>query len=452
MPGTYGHSADRAGPGTPALPIRRPADGNGCTGTRANALAGLYHLLLRLREMNVLTANNGIAWVFRRSGIHRGIGALFGALSIALLPAVPAAASQAPGLGAVLTTSDGGQIFGFDVNQNGNDGVLASAVLEGVDNEVSIQTFNQTTGEITATFAQETGSVDSYSVVGIAAGDVALVTHYVTPSGTIYATRYYDVMNPVTANKFTGSWTPPLKDINVQQMAENQVTSSSLMLVIELQSQDDPYLLLSDLATNTNTKEISLDPSLFGGDDGPVLGYYTSANEGVIALSPDAGAVHGKAPLNVLVNLSTGATEQFTGYNNGYYHAGSVNGMAVDPNTGVEATTTELNAQVEFYNLNTKKGIVAAQLPCTTNVSQLNSGSGIAVDPVNKLFLVSVQEYGCSSGGAILVYNESGSLVETISGFNFGIGEPAAAINPGTRTGWAFSGPSGVTQLQQFFY
>jgi hypothetical protein len=52
----------------------------------------------------------------------------------------------------------------------------------------------------------------------------------------------------------------------------------------------------------------------------------------------------------------------------------------------------------------------------------------------------------------IAVYDESGNSVETITGFKFSIGEPAPVINPSKRMGWAFGGPNGVSQLQQFFY
>ncbi len=130
-----------------------------------------------------------------------------------------------------------------------------------------------------------------------------------------------------------------------------------------------------------------------------------------------------------------------------------MNGVAVDPNTGVAATTTELNAQVEFYDLKKKTGITFAQLPCTGDTDQGNSGSGIAVDPVNKLFLVTDQFY-CdgSQGSAIVVYDEAGNLVESITGFKLAIGEPAPALNPGKRMGWVFAGPNGFNQLQQFFY
>jgi len=258
-------------------------------------------------------------------------------------------------------------------------------------------------------------------------------------------------MNPVTAGAFTGKWNPHVSDIDVQQMAENQTTPTSLLFAIELKKQDDPLLLVSDVATNKVSSIIKLDPNLFGLDDGPVLGQYTAANEAVFALSPDAGAVGGSAPLNVIFDLATGKSTQFAGYNNGFYHAGDVNGLAVDPNTGIAATTTELNAQVEFYNLNTLQGITYVQLPCTSNTDQGNAGSGIAVDPINQLFLVSEYFY-CDGkqGSAIVVYDEAGNLVETITGFGFFIGEGPAAINPTTRTGWA-AGPT-FSQLQQFFY
>src|SRR6185312_10474192 len=129
----------------------------------------------------------------------------------------------------------------------------------------------------------------------------------------------------------------------------------------------------------------------------------------------------------VLIDLSSGEVTKFNGYNNGTFHAGYVNGAAVDPNTGVAATDTELNAQVEFYNLKKKTGITFAQLPCTGNTDQTYSGSGVAVDPVNKLFLVTETYNACSSGSdsALIVFDEAGNLVESITGFKFFIGEPA---------------------------
>jgi hypothetical protein len=350
---------------------------------------------------------------------------------------------NAPGLGKILTTKDGGQIFGFDIDQNGNDAILAEAT--------SVDVFNQDTGRITNVFARSDGQRNSFSLDGIAAGDVALVTHYIVPKGQIYARRKYQTVNPVPAHRFTGVWTPPIGDVNVESLAENQATGTSVAFAIELKQQDRPVLFVSNVAADTFSLTIHLDANLFGLADGPQLGQYTAGNEAVMALSPDGGAAGGQAPLNVLFDLTTGKSTQFSGYNNGPFHAGYVNGLAVDPNTGVAVTDTELNAQVEFYDLNKHAGITAVQLPCTGPADQSNSGAGITVDAKNKLFLVTDPFYcNGSQDSAVVVYDEAGNVVESITGFKFAIGEPPVAINPSKRMGWAF-GP-GFSQLQQFFY
>ena len=364
------------------------------------------------------------------------------------------------GLGKVLTTRDGGQIFGFDINQTGDDGVLESTDLNQQVPANSIETFDQNTGKIVRSFAKSQGEENSYEMVGIFAGDVALITRFVPYQGIISKEKY-SVMNPVTANKFTGAWKPPVRHVYVKFAANNQATSTSVIYGIEIDHQNNPDLLVSDVATNTFSNVIPLG-QVFSLNTIPHLAQYTAANEAVLATSPDQGKRGGAPPINALFDLSTGKVTQFDGYNNGFYHAGLVNGLAVDPSTGVAATTTELNAQVEFYDLNKKKGITFVQLPCTGDQDQFNSGASITNDPVNKLFLVTDLHY-CdgSQGTAIVVYDESGNLIESITGFNpdigFAVDQPPPRINPSKRMGWAFGGPqsageSGVNQLQQFFY
>lgn len=374
------------------------------------------------------------------------------------VPVFAAASAHSVGLGKLLTTKDGGQIYGFDIDQNGKDGVLASAGLQGSNLIISVETFDQDTGKIIKSFATKNGARNSYSVDGIFSGDAGLVTHYIIPKGQIYARRVYDVLNPVTANKFTATWTPPVKDIDIELAAENQTTSTSVVYAIELKKQDRPDLIVSNVAANTFGKVIHLDPNYFSLGNSPQLGQYAAANMAVVAELPDGGAVGGEAPINFLFDMKSGKSTQFNGYNNGPFHAGDVNGLATDPNTGVTATDTELNAQVEFYDMASQTGIAAVQLPCTGDADQLDSGGAIAVDPVNKLFLVTEPENACNngSGSAIIVYDESGNYVETIDGFQAPanvIINPPSALNPNTRTGWVFGGPSGsVSQLQQFFY
>lgn len=86
-------------------------------------------------------------------------------------------------------------------------------------------------------------------------------------------------------------------------------------------------------------------------------------------------------------------------------------------------------------------------------MDQQFSGGGVAVDPVNKLFLVSAPN-ACGAGnvGAIEVYDESGNFIQTIAGFTAPpVGGPPFVINPSKRMGWALIGV-GFKHLQQFFY
>ncbi|HXB83776.1 MAG TPA: hypothetical protein VNU22_10555, partial [Candidatus Acidoferrum sp.] len=309
--------------------------------------------------------------------------------------------------------------------------------------------FDQDSGAILKTFPNPPPSGTSYNFDAIVTGDIGLVTRDVMPKGSIFAKRFYDLIDPVKG-RFTGKWTPPVKDIEVEAAGPNQTTGMTAIFAIELKKHDTPDLFESNVAKNEFGKVFHLDPRTFSLGDLPQLAQDTAKNEAVIATSPDGGRVQGAAPINVLVNLETGKQTQFAGLNNGEFGAGFVNGLAVDSSTGIAATTTELNAQVEFYDLAQQTG-VAAQLPCTGDTSQENSGAGIANDPVNGLFLVTDPTYcGGSQGSAIVVYDEKGNLVETITGFKFALGEPAPAINPGKRMGWTF-GP-GFNQLQQFFY
>jgi hypothetical protein len=346
------------------------------------------------------------------------------------------------GLGKVLTIENGYQVAGFDIDQSGTDGILATGS--------SIEIFDQDTGTILKSFPKTDPPGTSYGMNAISTGDIGLVTRYVVPKGQIYAKRFYDVLNPVTAQRFTGKWTPPVKDIQVEQEGPNQTVSSTALYAIELKNQDAPLLIVSDIAKNTFSKVIRLSSAYTLGDQ-PQLAQDTATNQAIFAYSPDGGAAGGDPPINAIIDMKTGKIKQFSGYNKGYAHAGDVNGMAVDPATGVEATDTELNAEVEFYDLATETGITAVQLPCTGSGSQLASGAGMVNDSKNQLFLVAETEYCNSNGaGAIVVYDEQGNLKETITGFNMAIAEPAPVINPSKRMGWAL-GPH-LNQLQQFFY
>jgi hypothetical protein len=256
-------------------------------------------------------------------------------------------------------------------------------------------------------------------------------------------------MDPVTADRFTGPWTPPAKDFDVIQGAVNQSTGTSVMYGILLHHASKPVLAVADLSAGTSSL-IRLHPNRYRLGT-TLLAQDTKTNQAVLAAS--GGAVGGPPPINVLVDLDTGKiVKKWPGFNNGPYGAGFVNGLAVDSRTHVACTTTELNAQVEFYDLTSREG-VAVQLPGTGPADQLNSGAAVVNDPVHKLFLVTDPVYAPTGEPAIVVYKENGDFVEAITGFHFGgfaQGPTRVAVNPSERMGWV-DGP-GIDQLQQFFY
>jgi hypothetical protein len=359
------------------------------------------------------------------------------------------------GPGKIVTTKDGGQIFGFDVNQKGTDGVLASSRTVGSNSyKVSVETFDTQTGKITKSFANYTGSRNSYLVDGIFANDVALVTHFVVPKKSIYARRHYDVMNPVTAEKFTGKWTPPVRDIDVQENAENQTTTTSVVLAIELKNQDVPDLFVSNIAANTFSNVIHLNPDQFSLGNGPQLSQDTVNNLAVMAVSPDGGAAGGPPPNIITIDLKTSHMKQFSGANcPGSVGCGSANGIAYDSKTGIACTTTELDGGVEFYNVAQQTGF-REQLP---NAGQFNAGAYVANDPVHKLFLIAQPQTstGPSNTSSVQVYDEQGNFIESINGLNFTFNfyqviGVRIALNPSKRQGWV-NGPT-VQQLQEFTY
>ncbi|MBV8372295.1 MAG: hypothetical protein JOY69_03465, partial [Candidatus Eremiobacteraeota bacterium] len=354
-------------------------------------------------------------------------------------------AHHAAGLGPVLSTSDGGQIFGFDIDQNGNDGVLASATSA----RISVQTFNQITGKIVKNVGviggKKVQNGNDYVANGIFAGDVALIDYQKAGiPGQTPTKDIYKVMNPVTGNAFTSKWTPPGADVNVIQNAVNQSTATSVVLGYRRAGSDPTVLVVSDVATNTFSKVIALDPNEFGLFTGPQLAQDTVGNRAVMASSPDGGAAGGPPPVIATIDLSSGKLSKFSGVNcPGSVGCGYANGIAYDSKTGVACTDTELDGGIEFYDVAKKTG-THEFLP--NGGGQIHAGAYVINDPVHQLFLVAQPFSSTSqSGSSIQVYEENGTPLESINGFNFtDAGDLAIpvriAINPSTRTGWV-NGP-----------
>lgn len=346
--------------------------------------------------------------------------------------------------GVVVQSQFGGQIFGFDIDPDGTEGVLTEAAfLPSGKLLAAVETFDQATGQILKVVKRRTGK-DDFVTLGIGNGIGIVEWEHV--KGIFVDSRTYPILNPLSGNKVTGEWTPPLeKDDIIISIRGNQGARKIAVFAFENGGDNHSFVFGSDVAANTFGPLVTLTDVVFGFNDSPVMAYDSKRNRAVVAAATGApGAPEALA----LINLTTGDFQHFGGVGGGF-----VNGIAVDSEAGIACTTSELDFSVEFYDLKTKKGF-RQFLPGADN--QLQSGSDVAFDSVNKLFLVAQSVSSTGAGSSIHVYDVHGNLVESLDGFNFSntsnVVRTHIALNPAHRTGYVDGPDPGVTQLQSFTY
>jgi hypothetical protein len=347
----------------------------------------------------------------------------------------------------------GGSIFGFDIDQNGTEGLLSEGqTLPNGNTLAAVETFDQATGKILKVVKKSDNSLDDYVTHGIVGTSIGLVEHQIVPK--LYITkRVYQELNPLDGNKINETWKAPLTAKDIILGVSRDQGSATTAVFYFVNGQFTSSVFGSNVGANTFGPIVNLTDEVFGSNYLPVMAYDTVTNQAVIASS--TGAVGGPAPQIALANLTTGKVTQFTGVAEPPLGPGSVNGIAVDSEDGIAVTATELNGNITFYDLATQTGFLVA-LP---EAGQLTSGTDVEFDPVNKLFFVAQQVSGTASGSSIQVYDTSGNLVESLNGFTFSDASSVIgtyiALNPNNRSGYVnSSGPDGTqgNALQSFTY
>jgi hypothetical protein len=360
----------------------------------------------------------------------------------------------AVGVGSTIVHSKfGGQIFGFDIDQNGTEGVLGeSQDIGGGKVLAAVETFDQATGKILRV-VDEIKTKDDFLTLGIVGTSVGLVEREHV-QGIFVVKRIYEELNPLDSNKFTGTWTPPLaSDDIVMGVSRNQGSPTTAVLFFENDGNNfSSFVFGSNVGGNTFEPPITLMDPVFSFSNLPQIAYDNATNQAVVASSD--GAVGGPPPVFALADLTTGTVNEFTGIPGPPpFRQGSINGLAVDSADGIACTTTELDFRVEFYDLKTQTGF-AVVLPGATG--QLQSGSDVEFDPVHKLFFVAQSLSSTGPGSSIQVYNRKGQLVESLNGFSFSNASNVVfthiALNPSNRSGYVDGPDSGVTEIQSFTY
>ncbi len=358
--------------------------------------------------------------------------------------------NPAAGAGTIIVHSKfGGQIFGFDIDQNGTEGLLSEAKTLANGNVLAaIETFNQATGQIVKVVA-ETQSQDDYITYGVFGNSVGLSEQEIV-TGIYVTKRIYPVLNPLEGNKVTSLWTPPIGSEHIimpDGVTHNQGESEVAVFAYDNSGNFIPYVFSSNIAANTFGPVVHITDSYNFGSVPPPMAYDTVTSQAIMG---GGDGCFGCRPVIGLVNTSTSAFSEFTGIGYGF-----VNGMAVDSADGIFCTTTEDDASVEFYTLATETGF-SVELPGSGG-QQYYSGADVEFDPINKLFLVAQPVSSSSaSGSTIYVYNTSGDLEETLNGFDFSnsfnVVPMYIALHPSQRSGFVDGPDSGVTELQSFTY
>jgi hypothetical protein len=241
------------------------------------------------------------------------------------------------GLGKVLSTAYGGQIFGFDIDQSGSDGLLSESLTKSRDKVKSaIETFDLKAAKITKVVKTMVKTAnEDFLTFGIVGNDVGFVDEQRVKLNDISRHDHYFLLDPVQGEQITGQWEPPhVTNAVLYQQAENQTTNTQVSVVFRNAfSQDVPWLYVWNSSSNRFLNFIRLSYT------GEAMAEDTSKNQAVLAGQSGSGA-----PINTLVNLKTKKVTVFQGLNNGPDGAGAVNGLAVDSGTGTACTTTELKS------------------------------------------------------------------------------------------------------------
>jgi len=354
------------------------------------------------------------------------------------------------GAGKLLVHSKfGGQIFGFDIDQNGTEGLLSEAkTLNNGNVLAAVETFDQKTGKILKVVTK-TETQDDFITLGIVGASVGLIEHEHVVSFD-HVKRTFHVLNPLDSNQFTGVWTPPIGTqhlIMPTGVSRSQGVPNVAVFAYDNSGQFIPYVFSSNVAANTFGPVIKIKDSNNFGSVPPPMAFDSKTKQAVLG---GGNGCFGCLPVIGVADLTKGTFTEFTGIGFGF-----VNGIAIDAADGIVCTDTEDDANVEFYDLKTQTGFTVV-LP-NSGEQQFFSGNDVEFDPIHKLFLIAQENSSSSSSGStIYVYDTKGNLKETLNGFNFNntfnIIAMHIALNPGKRSGFVDGPDSGVTEIQSFTY
>jgi hypothetical protein len=406
-----------------------------------------------VRRNRRLGVSSLVRWVIRiqRPGILMAVGmvaAMVGHGRVAL-----AQNSVGPHKGpsnVVVKPKFGGTILGFDVDQNGSEGLLTEFNSVGNNCPWATETFDRVTGKILKVVSQGKGINCATSEVtwGIAGTSVGLVEREHSPGIGQSLKVTEKTLHPLEGNTLNGSWTPPLNgNAYISSVSRNQGTTTNAYQVYDVKTERT-YVFGSDVAKNTFGPVMQIDYDIYG-----YLGLNTKSNDAVLA-----NAISSYGPSEVtLANLTTG---KITSFDIGL-GSGQVMGIAVDSEDGIAVVATFGDAAVAFYDLEKQTGISVVLPFIPENCDNACTANDVEYDAIHKLFLVAQpisSQQPNANFSTIYVFNPEGALIETLNGFQFTTARfdllPVhIALHPSDRSGFVDQTDSlGVGAIQGFTY
>ncbi len=356
--------------------------------------------------------------------------------------------NPAAGAGTIIVKSKfGGQIFGFDIDQNGSEGVLSEAqTLPNGNVLAAVETFDQTTGKILAVLAS-TQTQDDFVTLGVVGSSVGLVEHEHVVS-LFNVQRTFGIINPLSGNRFTAKWTPPIGAKHlISEVSRTQGVPNAAIFAYDNSGNFIPYVFSSNVAANTFGPVVKITDSFNFGSVPPPMAYNTATNQAILG---GGDGCFGCFPEIGVADLGKGTFTEFKGIGFGF-----VNGIAIDSVDNIVCTTTEDDASVEFYDLNSSASFTVV-LP-GSGEQQIFSGADVEFDAVHRVFFVAQPvSSSTATGSSIYLYDTAGTLRETLNGFSFSNASNVIpmyiALHPSTRSGFVDGPSAGVSEIQSFTY
>jgi hypothetical protein len=184
----------------------------------------------------------------------------------------------------IVHTKFGGEIFGFDIDQNGTEGLLAeSKSLANGNVLAAIETFDQTTGDI-LTVVAKTETQDDFITMGVVGASVGLIEQEQV-QGIFVDKRIFKTLNPLSSNKLNGTWTPPIGSEHIIMPAgvsRNQGQPNNAVFAYDNSGNFIPYVFETNVAANTFGPVVQITDALNFGSVPPPIGYDSVTNEAIL--------------------------------------------------------------------------------------------------------------------------------------------------------------------------